>query len=170
MVILTTGGTIASRAGERGAGYAPALAGDDLVRSARLADVGFPVAVEEFARILSHAMTPAMMFRLAGRIAAHLRDAHVQGAVVAHGTATLEESAFMADLLLRGPKPAAFTGSMFSASAPDWDGARNLQAACRVAAAPEARGPSPSWGTRCMRPGRPRKSPGAARRPSPRPA
>jgi L-asparaginase len=62
------------------------------------------------------------------------------GVVVTHGTDTLEEVAFLCDLLYDGEAPIVFTGAIRPASSPGADGPANLQASARAAAAPEARG------------------------------
>jgi L-asparaginase len=66
------------------------------------------------------------------------RGAH--GVVIAHGTDTLEESAFFLDMLHRGDQPIVFVGAMRTKDELSWDGPVNLFGACTVAGEPRARG------------------------------
>jgi L-asparaginase len=61
------------------------------------------------------------------------------GVVIAQGTDTLEETAFLADLYWDRSEPLIFTGAMRPPSRPSADGPANLVAACRVAASEAAR-------------------------------
>src|SRR3954452_18539639 len=62
------------------------------------------------------------------------------GVVVTHGTDSLEEVAYLCDLLYDGDAPIVFTGAIRPASAPGADGPANLQAAARAATAAQTRG------------------------------
>lgn len=62
------------------------------------------------------------------------------GFVVTHGTDTMEETAFFANLTLKTNKPVVFTGSMKPASALSADGPLNLLNAVRLAGSPKAQG------------------------------
>ncbi len=82
-----------------------------------------PVA---WADLPSPHITPERMFRLAKDVEQALEAPDTLGAVIIHGTDVLVESAFMADLVLKTPKPVIYTGSMRYFSESGYDGIRNL--------------------------------------------
>jgi L-asparaginase len=137
--ILFTGGTISMTADGSG-DVRPALSAVEIVeRAPGLRDLA-DIALEDFSCLPGPHVTPEQMWRLARRAAAWLERPDVEGLVVTHGTDTLEESAFLLDLVLTSTKPVVVLGAMRPASDPGWDGAANLAAAIRVAASREAHG------------------------------
>jgi L-asparaginase len=94
----------------------------------------------ELDRVNGWNVTPAKMLEVAQRLNERLAAPEVRGAVVTHGTDTVEETAFLCDLLVGGDKPVAFAAAMRSGAEPAADGPRNLICAARVAAAEEAAG------------------------------
>ena len=81
-----------------------------------------------------------MMFALAQRLDAVLAEPQIAGAVVTHGTDTVEETSLLVDLVLQSDKPVCFAVAQRHSAAPGADGPANLTAAVRVAASPAARG------------------------------
>ena len=77
--------------------------------------------------------------RLAARIN-ELLEGPVDGVVVTHGTATLEETAYFLHLTVKSSKPVVVTGAMRPPTAISTDADLNLLDAVRVAAAPHAAG------------------------------
>ena len=90
--------------------------------------------------IVSCAMTLPLAFSLAEGINFHLVHAECLGVVVTHGTDTMEESAYLTDLLLVNLKPVVFTGAQRSADDTASDGPRNISDAVRLASSPSAHG------------------------------
>lgn len=141
--LLTTGGTIASRV-DPATGAAVAVDGpEELVAAAPGVERFGPVTVEEIARVNSWNLTPADMERVAHRARAALLDEGVDGVVVTHGTDTVEETAYLTELLAGDATDRGglvFTCAMRSAGELGADGPRNLLDALRVATHPDARG------------------------------
>ncbi|NRB48859.1 MAG: asparaginase [Saprospiraceae bacterium] len=135
VLIITTGGTIASVNGK------PMIDGPALVGAlpelGNLADI----QVEEFSKIGSSKMTPALWLQLSQRVNQLLAtDEDLNSVVITHGTDTLEETAYFLHLTIRSPKPVIVVGAMRSANEISADGPANLINAVRVGLAPEAVG------------------------------
>jgi L-asparaginase len=138
IVVVTTGGTIASRTTADGSRRASAT-GVDLLGGVPLPD-GVEVAVVDALNVNSYAMTVADLQTVLDAVHEALAASHVDGVVVTHGTDTMEESAFLADLFHRDPRPVVFTGAQRAADSPHGDGPLNLRDAIAVAAEQRARG------------------------------
>lgn len=143
VVVFATGGTIAGSHSDKGAtvGYkAATLPVDTLLKAVpelgKYADVR---GVQAF-QIASENMTMDNWFKLAADLSRELAKPGVSGAVVTHGTDTLEETAYFLNLTLNSEKPVVLVGAMRPATAYSADGPLNLLNAVRVAASPASRG------------------------------
>lgn len=133
--LLATGGTIASR--HTAAGLSAATPAAELLASAGPLP-GLDVTVGDLSTVASFALTTADVRALVAEARDRLADG-VDGVVVTHGTDTMEESAYLADLVHDDPRPIVFTGAQRPFDSPAPDGPGNLAAALRVAASPPAR-------------------------------
>lgn len=140
VVVLATGGTIASRYDEEAGALRAALTGDEIVQAVPELEDLARMSVEQIANVNSWDMTPEIWRDLERRTNALLAEPDVAGVIVTHGTDTLEETAYFLDLTVRSEKPVIVIGAQRSAMEEDSDGPRNLLNAVRVAVSPEATG------------------------------
>ena len=134
VTVLAAGGTIAM-ASASGGPVTPELDADALL-------AGLPELEGVAARTIETrpgAHVDAEGALAIARAAAAEADAG-SGVVVTHGTDTLEEVAFLCDLVYGGEAPVIFTGAMRAASAPGADGPANLLDAVAAARSTEAGG------------------------------
>ena len=140
VVVLSTGGTIASTHNEEEGGFTSSLAGEQLVAAVPGLDQVARIEVQNVANVGSTNMTPALWLEVSRRANAALLREEVAGVLVTHGTDTMEETAYFLDLTVTSDKPTILVGAMRVASEWDADGPRNLLNAARVAVSPEAKG------------------------------
>lgn len=144
VVVFSTGGTIA------GLGvstmslseYRPgSLLGAQLVEAVPEVKQFARVQVEQISNVGSSNMTFAVWRALADRInTVFAENAEVAGAVITHGTSTIEETAYFLNLTLKHDRPVVMVGAQRPASALSADGPLNLVNAVRTAASRDSRG------------------------------
>ena len=134
VVLISTGGTIASTEDEMAGAVNADLSGEALLARLHRKPSGIAVRVETFDTVNSFAFDLTSVHRLCRRIEAVLAEPGISGVVVTHGTDTMEESAYLTDLLVNSKKPVIFTGAQRHADEPDTDGPRNISDAIDCAA------------------------------------
>ena len=144
LLLLATGGTIAGCADDSATlnDYTAGVLGGDALLAAvpQLQDLAL-ISVEQVANVDSADLLFAHWRALVGRIrAAFAADPELAGVVITHGTNTLEETAWLLQLLIDDPRPVVLVGAMRPATALSADGPLNLLQAVQVALSPEARG------------------------------
>lgn len=141
IVVLTTGGTIASQPDESGRNRSGALQGDALMAQVSLPpDFEARVEVRSVLQKPSNAMTCDDLLLLRDHCQALAESPDVCGVVITHGTDTLEETAYFLDITLPGQLPIVLTGSQRAPHEPGTDAFRNLADALQVAAASQVSG------------------------------
>jgi L-asparaginase len=138
IAVITTGGTISMRYDAALGGAVPAVSGEELLEMVPGLDTITDVELVEFANLPSCHLTPQKMFELTGVIRDLLARPDIYGVVVTHGTDALEETAYMADMVVNPTKPLVFTAAMRNNSEMGADGPRNILASARVAICPDA--------------------------------
>lgn len=130
VVVLATGGTIASTRDASGASTASRGIGS-LLEGADWG--GITVESRDVLRTNSFLLTHADLRLLCEEVAREAARGDVDGVVLTHGTDTMEETAFLLDLVHGGSKPVVLTGAQRPADALDSDGPVNLRQAIAVA-------------------------------------
>lgn len=135
--VLALGGTIASTGA--GAGVTPNLTADQLVENVPgLADVA-RIQAGTFRQIPSPELTLSDLVPLAREIERRVSGGDA-GVVVTQGTNTIEETAFVLDLLVHSDAPVVVTGAMRNPTLAGADGPANLLGAVSTAVSAQARG------------------------------
>ncbi|MFI7494086.1 asparaginase [Kocuria sp. M4R2S49] len=133
--LLGTGGTIASR----GSGARGSVATDAAAELARGQYGDLTVSSRDVLTTGSYRLSLADLRLIAEATQEALADPGTEGVVVTHGTDTLEETAFLLDLVHDSPKSAVLTGAQQPADSPAPDGPRNVEEAVLAAASPGLR-------------------------------
>jgi glutamyl-tRNA(Gln) amidotransferase subunit D len=132
-VILSTGGTIASRVDYRTGAVRSALSASDLYGVVpELSDIA-RVETEIVFSIYSENLTQQHWTRLAQKVAEHIKQG-ADGVVIAHGTDTMAYTAAALSFALQNlPVPVILVGAQRSSDRPSSDAATNLIAAVQAA-------------------------------------
>lgn len=130
ILVFSTGGTIEMLPGNGGITIG-SVSGMDVsgIKALPHADI----SIRKFLTLPSPHITPEIMAQIARELRRLELKQEFDGVVVTHGTDTLEETAFMADLHLEGTMPVVFTAAMRSSCELGVDGPRNIRSAVRVA-------------------------------------
>jgi L-asparaginase len=137
--VLALGGTIAMTEQASG-GVAPAVSAEALLAAVPGLDrAGIDIHARQVRQLPGAALSLDDVLAVAAEVGTALAGG-ATGVVVVQGTDTIEESAFLLDLVHGGDAPVVVTGAMRNPTQPGADGPANLDAAIRVAASPAARG------------------------------
>ena len=141
VVVLSTGGTIASTHDKTGA-VVPTVTGSKLVEplSGTFDKDKLTLEVKDIAKLDSSAMTLDDTDTIIEAVNKELQRDDVDGVVVTHGTDSMEETAIAVDTFQDSEKPVALTGAMRPFDDPDPDGPDNLALAVKTVTDPSNKG------------------------------
>lgn len=143
VAILATGGTISAKGGSstQMTGYTSGLIGvEALVDAVPEIQEFANISGEQITNVSSPSLTFDILTHLAKRVNELLASPDIDGVVITHGTSTIEETAYLLNLVVRSDKPVVFTGAMRPATAISADGSLNLLNAVMLAAHPDSVG------------------------------
>jgi L-asparaginase len=138
--IVATGGTIASRYNAKTGELVAAASAEELAATVAGITEFAEVRALQHSNVTSDIIDTPTVFRLRDVLRDVLAGDRVAGAVVTHGTATLEETAYFLDLTLGSEKPVVVTGAMRNIIEKDADGPRNIFYSAMVALHPDTHG------------------------------
>ena len=130
ILVLHTGGTIASRVSYEEGGVKPGFSAEDLLEMYpeifRLANIESEVV----AQMLSEDMEPSHWQQIAEKVYSKIND--FDGVIISHGTDTMQHTASALSFMLENlDKPVVLVGSQRSSDRPSSDSAQNLEAAVK---------------------------------------
>lgn len=143
LALIGTGGTIAGAAAHAASStrYQPASLGiEAVVQSVPELQARYRLKLFQPLQLGSYDVTPTHWLKLHQVVSEALADPETCGAVITHGTDTLEETATFLSLSVASDKPVIVIGAMRPATAHSADGPANVLDACTVAAHPQAAG------------------------------
>lgn len=140
VAIIFTGGTISMTVDDKIGAAIPTLSGEQIMSMVTNMDKVADIEVFNFAEIPGPHMTPEKLIELKHYIDNLLKREDICGAVITHGTDSLEETAYFLDLTISSKKPVIVTGAMRSSSELGYDGPSNLSASVCTAISDKAIG------------------------------
>lgn len=136
--VISLGGTITMRRGADG-GIVPTLSGEDVVAMVPELEAVADVSAETRSTASSTTLRIEDLVEVVDRARRAVAEGS-DGVVVVQGTDTLEESAFLAEVLHAGDAPIVLTGAMRAPDDAGADGPANLRDAVVAAASSATRG------------------------------
>lgn len=140
ITVIFTGGTIAMGVDPRTGGAVPLLSGEDLMTSMPDLQSVAHIDILNFCNKPGPHILLSDIFELSKTIRGLFAQNRSDGVVITHGTDTLEETAYVLDLLISCDNPVILTGSMRNSSMISADGPANLFNAILTAAEQTSRG------------------------------
>ncbi|WP_261129158.1 asparaginase [Bacillus sp. Marseille-Q3570] len=139
ILVIHTGGTIAMSEDKETGKVIPGDVNPLHETYALLSQIA-KVTMDDFLNLPSPHITPEHMIRLSNYVHRKIKENSFDGVVITHGTDTLEETAYLLDLLHGDEIPIIVTGAMRSSNELGSDGPHNLITSVRTAASDEAKG------------------------------
>ena len=139
VVIIFTGGTISMRIDPTLHAAIPSLNSEEIMAMVTNIENFAEIEMINFGNLPSPHITPPIMMDLARIVKLNIERQDVTGVIVTHGTDTLEETAYLLDLIINSEKPIIVVGAMRNSSELGYDGSSNLAASICTAISDRAK-------------------------------
>lgn len=139
VVIIFTGGTISMKIDPDLHAAIPALNSEEILSMVTNLESIADIEDINFSNLPSPHITPKDMMKLASIVKEKVSQDDVSSVIVTHGTDTLEETAYLLDLIIDSEKPVVVVGAMRNSSELGYDGSSNISAAICTAISPQSR-------------------------------
>ena len=139
VVIVFTGGTISMTIDPKLHAAIPSLNSEEIMAMVTNIENFAEIETVNFGNLPSPHITPNIMMDLAKIVKQNIEREDVTGLVVTHGTDTLEETAYLLDLIINNEKPIIVVGAMRNSSELGYDGSSNLAASICTAISDKAK-------------------------------
>lgn len=140
IAIVFNGGTISMKIDEKIKAAVPSLSAEEIMSMIPGVEDFAKIEAYTFSSMPSPHMTLDTMLKLSDFILELVKRDDIEGIVITHGTDTLEETAYLLDMIVDTEKPIIVTGAMRSGSELGYDGPFNLATSICTAISKEARG------------------------------
>jgi len=136
--IVGTGGTISTKYDSKTGRLDSSATIEELVATTPELSEIVTIQLVEHSNVPSDQLDTNTVFELRNTLRGVLAEEDVDGAIVTHGTATLEETAYMMDLTVGSEKPIVLTGAQRNFVEKDVDGPRNIYYSAKIASSSDA--------------------------------
>jgi L-asparaginase len=129
LAIILTGGTISMKTDPKSHAVIPAINSDEVINTIKNIEALADLEIINYANLPSPHINLKIMMDIFRLTKIQLAKDDISGVIITHGTDTLEETAYLLDLLLDTQKPVIVVGAMRNFSELGYDGSSNLSAA-----------------------------------------
>lgn len=140
VAIIFTGGTISMKVDPRLKAAIPALSSKEIISMVTNIEKLADIETITYSNLASPHITPSMMMDIAKLVKDFVAREDIKGVIVTHGTDSLEETAYLLDLVINTDKPVVVIGAMRNSSELGYDGSSNLAAGICTAVSENAKG------------------------------
>lgn len=140
IAIIFTGGTMSMKFDPHLKAAIPALSSQEIMAMLTSVENLQDIEIVNYSNIPSPHITPSMMMDMAKLVGEFVDRNDIKSVILTHGTDSLEETAYLLDLVINTEKAIVVLGAMRNSSELGYDGSSNLAAGICTALSKNSRG------------------------------